>query len=209
MSMPARERRNSRLRGHFSVAEALGVVIAVALALAAIHEATRLWLRVTFVLTLVVLTVAFLGTLLRTRPHGAWVGFSVFGWECFLLFFVVHSYSGFHWIFDAPFDGLSDLVQKAPVPPSLPAGIDPAVLKGSGYMFLLEAANPKPDSNTIQLIKDYWAKNSLYTERAENTPWIARLVACLIFGFFGSLAGRILAARREPDRRGPGAASPN
>jgi len=202
MNNAERESRRSRRRGHFSLAQALGVVTVVALGLAAISQATEFWLVVTNALTVVILTLGFLGVLLRTRPYGAWVGFTVFGWACFLYLFVVNSWSPFSSVIDAQIDGLTSLVHKAPVPPSLPKGVDPEVLDNQ-FIYSHIAL----DSNTHQLVKDYWAKKWLHDQRGERARWIDKLFACQIIGFLGSIAGRLLAARREPGRDEPGPAT--
>jgi hypothetical protein len=195
MNTAERQGGQSRRRGHFSLGQALGLVSVVALALAATRQATEVWLQVSYALALVVLTLGFLGVLLRTRPYGARVGFTVFGWGCFLLFFVIHDYSPFSSVFDRTFDGLTSLVHKAPAPPSFPQGVNPNIVVNKT---IYELTQDVLDSNSGRLAKDYWAKKSLYDQRTENAHLIGKLFTCLIVGFFGSIAGRLLAARREP-----------
>src|SRR3954447_5896336 len=62
----------------------LGIIVVLALALAAIREASQLWAQAIFTLTLGGLAVATLAALLAPGRDGGGVGFSLFGWVSFL-----------------------------------------------------------------------------------------------------------------------------
>ncbi len=71
--------------GRISIARLLGFVIAFALGLAALVNASEFWAGATTLLALAALLGSVLGTALRGWRGGGWLGFAVFGWCYFLL----------------------------------------------------------------------------------------------------------------------------
>jgi hypothetical protein len=108
-----------------SIGAALGWVVAFALGLAALVNATDFWAGATLLLTLATLLGSVLGVILRGWRSGGWLGFAVFGWGYFL--FQIFSF----WVgLGADMWSISEPVsawvfEKANPLPALPASMIP------------------------------------------------------------------------------------
>lgn len=88
----------------FSLARMLGVVVLVALGLAALVNATRWWVSVAFSVALTVLFVGVVGGLCRTGARRAfWSGFAVFGLGYLVLAMPIVSASAYRYLVTTEF----------------------------------------------------------------------------------------------------------
>lgn len=70
----------------FSLAQLMAAVIYLGLGFAALRNADRLWASATFTLSIVAISTALLGALIRRgRARPVWIGFAVFGWTYLLI----------------------------------------------------------------------------------------------------------------------------
>ena len=70
----------------FSLAQLMAVVLYLGLGFAALRNADRLWASATFTLSIVAISTALLGALIRRgRARPAWIGFALFGWTYLLV----------------------------------------------------------------------------------------------------------------------------
>jgi hypothetical protein len=73
-------------RPRFSIRALLGLILFVAVAIAALRGATAIWASVTILAALGAVCTATVGAaLIRGAGRAAWLGFAVFGWAYFLL----------------------------------------------------------------------------------------------------------------------------
>jgi hypothetical protein len=73
-------------RFRFSIAHLMTGVLGLGLGFAALRNADRLWASATFTVSMLIISTALVGALVRrgrTRP--AWLGFAVFGWTYLLI----------------------------------------------------------------------------------------------------------------------------
>lgn len=70
----------------FSLAQLMAIVLYLGLGFAALRNADGLWASATFTLSIVAISTALLGALIRRgRARPAWIGFAVFGWTYLLI----------------------------------------------------------------------------------------------------------------------------
>jgi hypothetical protein len=102
------------------LAALLGFIAVIAVGLAALRSGTGLWAGLIYTLMIGYLLAGLLGTILRGRRGGAWVGLAVFGWG-YLLAGHIPGLEGYH-------ESLSDSVAGGvftsanPEPPPNPPG---------------------------------------------------------------------------------------
>ena len=73
-------------RFRLTIAQLMAIVLYLSLGFAALRNADRLWASATFTLSIVAISTALLGALIRRgRARPAWIGFAVFGWTYLLL----------------------------------------------------------------------------------------------------------------------------
>ena len=69
----------------FSLAQLMGIVLYLSLGLAALRNADTLWASASFTLSILAISTALLGALIRRgRARPVWIGFAVFGWTYLL-----------------------------------------------------------------------------------------------------------------------------
>ena len=102
-----------------ALVEPIGIVAVIAVGLAALREGTYLWLQIITTATFGLLSIGLLGTLVRARPHGAWVGFALFGWGHFLLTGLptIRNEIRPDLLTKALIDGLVHRIHREPTPP--------------------------------------------------------------------------------------------
>jgi hypothetical protein len=202
------------MRRRVSIREMLVVVTVLALGLGAMKSGSQHWLQATSTLTLVSLSVGLLGALLRAHPHGAWVGFALFGWGSYLLAYLPPIGPFGYNLADT---GLTEAIiaRLLRFPPAPPGIIGPAS-PPHPTMSPEEYARAFPIDSAIQMqnasvlgpplpaqISDYIKAYNSMEIRRSNSREIAQLQRCLILGFVGSLLGRSLAPRSEPQPQSP------
>ncbi len=111
--------------GRISIAATLGWVVAFALGLAALVNATEFWAGATLFLTLAALLGSVLGMILRGWRGGGWLGFAVFGWGYlfFQIFMLWVGLSREMWTMSEPVSAW--VFEKANPQPTLPASMIP------------------------------------------------------------------------------------
>ncbi len=174
----------------FSVGGLLGFVGLLAVGLAALVNATAVWVGVVFTLTVGILLAGVLGWILRGRSGGAWVGLVVFGWGFFLLGQMpgleaharLPSFAAAHWIYS-----------KANAFPVQPPGF--GGVPGSVPM-TTEAAQ-------------YFNDVEDYNRLAANAPTIGHWLFILIFAQGGAVLGGLIDRGRRPGPEVPPAAPAN
>jgi hypothetical protein len=190
--------------GRISIAATLGWVVAFALGLAALVNASEFWAGGTLLLTLVLLFGSVLGAIIRGWRGGAWLGFAVFGWGYFLLPLTtwlavdVRSLSdpAAAWAFERsnPPPSLPDSMVPQPPPPTPlvpPAAVPPPPTSSPGPMVGdLDADLVRP-----VLPPDFaaWQRRA---ERLELAKVIGHRLASLAFAGLGAILGVWLARGR-------------
>jgi hypothetical protein len=167
-----------RLR--ISLAGSLGIVAVIAMGLAGMVSASRLWTAAAATVTLALLLTALLGAcLLDGIDRAFWAGFALFGWSYIIL--VNWDWIGGQFGHDLTF-GLSDLAEVAIPRPEPPVGIpfDPISMETGRQI------------------------------RLGNFVQIGRMFLALAFGLLGGSIAQVFARRRraaanaaEPARSDP------
>jgi hypothetical protein len=71
---------------HFRFSQLMAVVLYLSLGFAALRNADSLWASATFTLSIVAISTALLGALIRRgRARPVWIGFALFGWTYLLV----------------------------------------------------------------------------------------------------------------------------
>jgi hypothetical protein len=85
-SLSSRHWRKRTARVHVTIAQMMGIVLAVGLGLAALANANDVWASSTFTLAFILISAAILGGLgVRGDARMSWIGFAVFGWAYLLV----------------------------------------------------------------------------------------------------------------------------
>jgi hypothetical protein len=210
------------MRRRISIRELLVVITVLALGLGALKSGSDFWLQATAALTLFMLGVGLLGVLLRAKPHGAWMGLSLFGWTCYLMTVLpVLEPLGRYALKMDLIESLAIQLHPFPAAPTglvAPAGLlspkgmgrSPGDVQAYVRNYPLEVANEMQRASAMRgnplppQIAAYIKDSYLVQTLRANTLEIGKLLRCLIVGFVGSLVGRFLAARREPPASSPG-----
>jgi hypothetical protein len=152
-----------------SIAGVLGVVAVFAVGLAALIQATNVWLGAMFALTIGLLMASVLATFLRGWRSGVWLGFALFGWGYLLVGNVTGLNLGSHaWL-------LSDAVAGWVFSTSNPAPVEPPIL----------AYTPEYETYRMALL-DYKARDT-------NALMIGRWLWLLLIAYAGAILGAVLA----------------
>jgi hypothetical protein len=210
----------------FTLATGLGVVGLFAVGLAALVQATELWVGLMFLVTFAALVGSLLGVILLGRRASGWVGFAFFGWSFYLVawfYFFVSSWPGVeprprvvsnalaHWVFQAA-NRPPETVQPPPAPPVnantlayFSGSFDPAI---PGTPAAPPApANMRPVQNftfPIRMINQAGGYDVLtltgttedLAAREQNATLIAHYLFILGFGALGAWLGGFLARQK-------------
>jgi hypothetical protein len=204
-----------------SLAALMAVVAILALGLAAMREASAGWLHATYTVTVALLSVGLLGSLLKSRPRGAWVGFTLFGCGAFCLAQVpAAQYLGTDFINTGLMSAIIDRLHQ---PPAVPSGIaiparqkqmlspaeqaeslarSPAWVAEQMQIEILNAGGTVPTA-----ITDFIDQTYDYRARILQASQIAELLRCLILALLGAILGLFLAPRDQTAGR-PGTEEP-
>ena len=168
-------------RPRFSVAWLLGMVVVLAVALAAMRTASVYWTAAAATITLALLLTGVLGGLfLRGSGRAFWAGFAIFGWV--YLLFVNWDWIGAQFGHDLTgfFSDCAEMVFTDPTPVTNRPTSRPGALPQVGPALMDQL---------------------LFRNHAiGNFVQILRYLSCLVFALVGGIIARVFAARSESRR---------
>ena len=202
-----------------SIAGLLGFVIAFALGLAAVVNASEFWAGAMSFLTIVTLLGSVLGTVLRGWRSGGWLGFAVFGWGYYFSLILMLglademvslSETAAVWVFEKanPAPSVVVSIRTAPLPPPVLPTYEvapPPALPPSPIPPPADSSVPPPSPSVpldIDLIRpsippdpnaELTAALDHRAERLERARAIGRRFSVLGFAGLGAILGILLA----------------
>jgi hypothetical protein len=195
--------------GRISIAGLLGLVVAIALGLAAVVNANEFWAWATLLLTLTVLFGSVIGTILRGWRTGGWLGFAVFGWGYLLLLFVpglgdhVRSLSDpmANWVFEK---ANPEKVPEVPVPSPSGSPFERSPFESPATSTPPASATPVANSGVVAppitpldpAYNYYYFYLPRHSERSDRARVIGTRLATLTFAVVGAVVGALLSRRR-------------
>jgi hypothetical protein len=202
----------------FSVRALLALVAIVALGLAAMSNGSELAEDLTLAFTLLALSIATVGAMVRTSPAAAWRGFATFGWVYFLLFQFArfdHQPTTFY-DFVLPTQPLLDAamprLHPAPVRPQEPMFLAQHPfyrptddfqfgIQGSSSLIFQDAEQQHKYDEFKKKMTEYMNQISGRGYRVEYASVIGHYCLTILLALLGSTVGESLAGRRgDPPR---------
>jgi hypothetical protein len=193
-----------RLR--MSLSSLMVTVAVIALGLAGITSASRLWTVVAATATLALLLSAILASWLASGlERGFWAGFAVFGWTYLVLVnwdwvggqfghdLTPNLGAAAEWLIPEVRDPVMATLPMAP-----PAG--PAPVGTAARSRIVPPALAPGAAAVSALRSDYYERAQERQIKIGNFVEIGRLVLALLFALLGGFIGRMLAERRDRPR---------
>jgi MFS family permease len=168
-----------------SLAGLLGFIGMVAVGLAALVNATDLWVGAVLMLTIGLLLGGLLGVILRGRREAAWVGFVVFGWGFFFVGLIPNVGVWTMTLSDASAGWVFRQANSPPPPPVVPTQSSGV---GGGPIF----PQMRAYLDATQAAEDH-------LRRSQNAPLIGQWLLVLLYAQVGAIVGGILTLGRTPD----------